>query len=26
VKTDPGSDTLPPPHLAPGQAKQVVHA
>ena len=26
VKTDPGSDALPPPHLAPGQAKQVVHA
>jgi uncharacterized protein len=26
VKTDPGSDSLPPPHLVPGQAKQVVHA
>jgi len=27
VKTDPGSDALPAPHLAPpGQAKQVVHA
>jgi predicted RND superfamily exporter protein len=26
VKTDPGSDTLPPPHLTPGQARQVVHA
>jgi hypothetical protein len=26
VKTDPGSDALPPPHVVPGQAKQVVHA
>ncbi|MBM4021016.1 MAG: hypothetical protein FJ284_02015 [Planctomycetes bacterium] len=26
VKTDPGSDELPAPHFAPGQAKQVVHA
>jgi len=26
IKTDPGSDALPPPHLAPGPTKQVVHA
>ena len=26
VKTDPGSDTLPTPHIGPGPAKQVVHA
>jgi uncharacterized membrane protein YdfJ with MMPL/SSD domain len=26
LKTDPGSDALPPPHVVPGQAKQVVHA
>jgi len=26
VKADPGSDALPTPHVAPGQAKQVVHA
>jgi len=26
VKADPGSDALPAPHVAPGQAKQVVHA
>jgi predicted RND superfamily exporter protein len=26
VKTDPGSDALPPPHVVPGPAKQVVHA
>ena len=26
VKTDPGSDSLPPPHVAPGPVKQVVHA
>ncbi|MFM8413265.1 MAG: efflux RND transporter permease subunit [Planctomycetota bacterium] len=26
VKTDPGSDALPAPHIVPGQAKQVVHA
>jgi predicted RND superfamily exporter protein len=26
VKADPGSDALPPPHVLPGPAKQVVHA
>jgi hypothetical protein len=26
VKEDPGSDALPPPHVLPGQSKQVVHA
>ena len=26
VTTDPGSDTLPAPHIAPGPTKQVVHA
>lgn len=26
VKTDPGSDELPPPHVAPGPARQAVHA
>lgn len=26
LKTDPGSDALPPPHVVPGPAKQVVHA
>ncbi|NCY02052.1 MAG: hypothetical protein EBX36_03855 [Planctomycetia bacterium] len=26
VKADPGSDALPPPHVVPGPAKQVVHA
>ena len=26
VVADPGSDTLPPPHVLPGPAKQVVHA
>ena len=26
LKTDPGSDSLPPPHVTPGPAKQVVHA
>jgi len=26
LKTDPGSDELPAPHVSPGPAKQVVHA
>ena len=26
ITTDPGSDTLPAPHIAPGPTKQVVHA
>jgi len=26
LKTDPGSDALPAPHVVPGPAKQVVHA
>ena len=26
IKTDPGSDALPAPHVQPGPAKQVVHA
>jgi hypothetical protein len=26
VKTEAGSDSLPPPHRAPGDAQQVVHA
>jgi hypothetical protein len=26
VKEDSGSDELPPPHVLPGQSKQVVHA
>ena len=26
IKTDPGSDALPAPHVHPGPAKQVVHA
>jgi len=26
VTTEPGSDALPPPHVVPGPAKQVVHA
>jgi predicted RND superfamily exporter protein len=26
LKTDPGSDALPAPHVVPGSAKQVVHA
>jgi hypothetical protein len=26
LKTDPGSDALPAPHVVPGTAKQVVHA
>jgi hypothetical protein len=26
VKSDPGSDALPTPHVVPGPSKQVVHA
>ncbi len=26
VKTEPGADALPPPHVAPGPARQAVHA